>query len=244
MRQRLLLLSLLLFSLLTTACSMPFTQTTQSLSSGIIVILGLVPASATPSPEQMATASATLSQRLTAFGLTNAQVSQVTANNQPAIKVEVPHFGGDESGTLDKLLATGRLEFWSTGSTPLSINTTFDPTQFTQYNPGDRAAFTNSDLDPSKCSVGTDQVGRPQINFAMKGNSSTRFYTFTSENVNQYLTITLDRIVVESAVIQSAINGDVAITGSINAQQANAFVSVIKYPPLPVTLQKESETTF
>ncbi|HEY0753915.1 MAG TPA: hypothetical protein VGD98_08150 [Ktedonobacteraceae bacterium] len=121
-----------------------------------MIILKPTPGSSTPTDAQITNTISILSQRLSDFGLSNAQVSQVTANKQPAIQVKVPRFAGDESSTLNRLLATGRIEFWITGTNEVQINTTLDPTQYTQNNPGGQAAFTNQDLAASQCSVGTD----------------------------------------------------------------------------------------
>ncbi len=162
----------------------------------------------------------------------------MTANGQPAIQVELPLLGGKEQQAINMLLETGVLEFWNTGPRPVQLGLMFDCTQFLQYNPGCKAQFAGTDLDPSQISVGTDQAGRPSILFEMKGSVVQNFGSFTQKNVGNYLTITLDRKVIESAVIQSAITGQGEITSSFTSDQANALVSVLKYGPLPVALKK------
>jgi tRNA A-37 threonylcarbamoyl transferase component Bud32 len=204
----------------------------------------LVPATGTPTPAALSATQALLSQRLADFGLTNASVQELTTGNQPTLQVKVPHFGGDERGTLEILLNTGRPEFWNTGPTPVALGSMFDPTQFTQYNPKNQPQFTGADLDPSQIAVGTDQDGRPSILFSMKDAAVANFGSFTQSNVGNYLTVTLDRKVIESAVIQSAITGQGEITGNFTQQQATAIASVFKYPSLPVTLHIASESSF
>ena len=252
MRRKLPLFPLLMLALLAVACSGSSahpgptspTPTPPPLTSGIRVLLVPTIGTSTPSQAQLDTVRATLAQRLAAFGLKNARVSQLVPASQPTLLVEVPHFGGDERGTLDILLETGQLAFWDTGPTFEQIGTTFDPTQFTQYNPGNQPWFTGTDLDASRVGVSTDQAGRPEINFQMKGEAIARFSQFTASHVYDYLTLTLDGKVIESAFIQSRINGPGAISGNLSRQQATALVSVLKYPPLPVAFQISSESTF
>ncbi len=252
MRHSISLLPLLLLGLLAVACSGSSSQpsltgstsTPTTLMSGLRVLL--VPASGTGTPTQAALSGdrTTLSRRLAAFGLKNASVQELTSGRQPALQVEVPHFGGDERATLGMLLAGGHLAFWITGPQPVPLGSTFDPTQFTQYNPGNTPEFTGADLDSSQITVGTDQAGRPDILFAMKGPAIARFGVFTQQNVGNYLTVTLDKQVIESAVIQSAITGQGEIIGNFTLQQAKALVIVLEYPPLPVVLHISSETIF
>lgn len=206
----------------------------------------LVPAAGTgtPTPAALDATQALLSERLVTFGLQNASVQELTSGSQPTLQVEVPHFGGDERATLDTLLNTGTLEFWNTGPSPVPIGSTFTPAQFAQYNPGDKAPFTGNDLDGSQVSVGTDTKGRPSVLFEMKGDAIGRFGQFTQQNIGNYLTVTLDRKVIESAVIQSAITGQGELTGNFTLQHVKALASVLKYPSLPVDLHIASESSF
>jgi|SRR5579883_473435 preprotein translocase subunit SecD len=245
-----LLISLLLLGFFITACSGSSQQTatpsvTQLSGTVIRITLKPVPGSAIPSSAQMNTASNILLERLTASGFKNAQIKQVTLDGQPALQVEVPQFNEKDRATLDQLLVTGLLEFWSTGPMPLPVDSAFDPTQFAQYNPGASAQFNSNDLDASKISVGQDQqTGRPDINLAMNSNASDRFYRFTQQNIGEYLTITLDKKVLMSAVINSAINGPFVISGSFTSQKAKDVADILKYNALPVTFQKVSEEIY
>ena len=158
------------------------------LTSGLRVLLVPATGTGTPTPAALSATQMLLSERLAAFGLKNASVQELTSGSQPTLQVEVPHFGGDERATLDTLLNTGTLEFWSTGPSPVALGSTFDPTQYTQYNSGGKPQFTGADLDSSQVYVSQDQAGRPQISFEMKGDAQSRFGTFTASNVGQYLT--------------------------------------------------------
>src|SRR6266516_3670931 len=139
------------------------------------------------------------------LGVSEPSIRIITTNSQPAISVELPGFTGNQTEAVNSLLKTGNLEFWSTGSSPAAIGSAFDPSQYAQYNPGGKAQFTGADLDSSQVFVSQDQAGRPQISFEMQGDAISRFGTFTGKNVGQYLTVTLDKQVIESAVIKNAI---------------------------------------
>lgn len=178
------------------------------------------------------------------LGVNDATIRQQTVNGLPGLLVELPGLNsGDQQQAIDSLTKSGKLEFWSTGTSPVQLNSTFDPTQFTQYNPGGKAQFSGADLDASQVYVSQDDAGRPQISFAMKGGAVGKFFTFTQQNINQYLTVTLDDTVIESAQIQSAINGSGVITGQFTQQSAQNIVNVLKYGALPVAFQIASQQT-
>src|SRR5205085_4268619 len=150
------------------------------------------------------------------LGVNEPSIRIQTSNNQPSISVELPGLNsGNQFDAINTLLKTGNLEFWNTGQTPVQEGTTLDPAQF-----GGKAVFSGKDLDPSQIGVSNDQTGRPQINFEMKGDAIARFGTFTGNNVNNFLTITLDGTVISSARINNAINGPGVITGQFTLTQA------------------------
>jgi preprotein translocase subunit SecD len=177
------------------------------------------------------------------LGVSEPSIRIITTNGSPAISVELPGFTGNQTEAVNSLLKTGKLEFWSTGPSPVAIGSTFDPTQYTQYNPGGKPHFTGADLDSSQVYVSQDQAGRPQISFEMKGDAISRFGTFTGSNVGQYLTVTLDGTVIESAVINNAITGPGVITGNFTTAVAQQVVTVLKYGALPIPLKIASEET-
>ncbi len=178
------------------------------------------------------------------LGVSEPSIRIITSNGQPAISVELPGFTGNQTEAVNSLLKTGNLEFWSTGSSPVAIGSTFDPAQYTQYNPGGKPQFTGADLDSGQVFVGQDQqTGRPQVDFAMQGDAVGKFGQFTSKNIGQYLTVTLDRQVIESAVIQNAITGQGVINGNFTTAQAQQIVTVLKYGALKIPLKIASEET-
>ncbi len=183
-----------------------------------------------------------LAARIDGLGLKEPTIRVLTTGNQQSIEVDLPHFNGNEQETVNTLLKSGVLEFWITGSTPLQVDQTFDPTQYTQYNPGNKPAFTGTDLDANSLSASPDQRAGGnlyKINFSIK--NAAAFGTFTSSHIGQVMTITLDKQVVTSATIQSAITGAGEITGNFTQAQAQETVNTLKYGSLPIALQKDSE---
>ena len=177
------------------------------------------------------------------LGVSEPSIRIVTSNGVPSISVELPGFSGNQTEAVNSLLKTGLLEFWNTGPSPVALNSAFDPTQYTQYNPGNKPEFTGKDLDPNQVYVSQDQAGRPQISFEMNSGAVGAFGTFTGKNVGNYLTVTLDKVVIESAVINSAITGPGVITGNFTIQSAQQVVTVLKYGALPIALTIASEQT-
>jgi preprotein translocase subunit SecD len=192
------------------------------------------------------TAETQIAQRVGGgLGVNDATIRQQTVNGLPGLLVELPGLNsGDQQAAIDSLTKSGKLEFWSTGSNSVALSSVCDPapgaqeqsnvcTSYSSLNTHG-AQFTGADLDPSQVYVSSDDAGRPQISFAMKGGAVGRFFTFTQQNVNQFLTVTLDRKVIQSAQIQSAINGAGVITGQFTQQDAQNIVNLLKYGALPV----------
>lgn len=203
--------------------------------------------SASDLQNSVATAEGQIAQRVSGgLGVNDATIRLQTVNNKPGLLVELPGLnGGDQQAAINSLTHSGKLEFWSTGPSPVQLNSPFDPTQYATYNNNNSTTspFSGSDLDPSKVYVGTDDAGRPVIQFAMKSDSTAKFCTFTQTNVGQYLSVTLDRNVIESAQIQNAICGAGEITGQFSQQDAQNIVTLLKYGALPVAFKVASQQT-
>lgn len=194
----------------------------------------------------VSTAESQIAQRVGGgLGVNDATIRQQTVNGLPGLLVELPGLNsGDQQAAIDSLTKSGKLEFWATGSNSVALNSVCDPapsaqeqgnvcTSYASLNTHG-AQFTGADLDPNQVYVSSDDAGRPQISFAMKGGAVGRFFTFTQQNVNQFMTVTLDRKVIQSAQIQSAINGAGVITGQFTQQDAQNIVNLLKYGALPV----------
>jgi len=184
------------------------------------------------------------------LGVSEPSIRTQTTNGLPSISVELPGLtSGNQTEQVKTLLQAGKLEFWDTGPAQqggsLAPNSDFNPANYTQYNPGGNPLFTGKDLDPNALGVTLDQsgTGKYEISFGMKGDAIGRFSSFTASHIGDALTVTLDKKVITSATIQSAIAGPGQITGNFTLQQAQTLVSVLKYGALPLALTIDSEET-
>jgi preprotein translocase subunit SecD len=146
----------------------------------------------------------------------------------------------DADSVLATIQQTGLLEFVDTGDTPLAegstIKTSLDGAQAAEGETVYRTVMTGKDL--RTVSVITDQLGSYQIQFTLSAEGSKVFGDHTAANVGKYLTIVLDKQVISSPRIDSAIyGGEGVITGQFSAEEANAFAVQLRYGSLPVPLK-------
>ncbi len=201
-----------------------------------------------PTAEQIDNTRTQIENRVNGgLGVNEPSIRTQQTNGNYSIAVELPGLnGGNQQQQIETLLKSGVLEFWDTGQTPAQEGTAFDPTQYTSSNGGTKPLFTGTDLDPSALGVSQNsQTGGTSyaINFGMKGAAFGRLGDFTKAHIGDYMTITLDRQVVSSAVIQSQLPGTGQITGNFSLDQATQLVNVLKYGALPVPLQIASYET-
>ncbi len=91
----------------------------------------------------------------------------------------------------------------------------------------------------SSASVAFQQTtNQPYIQFTLTPDGAKIFSDYTSKNVGKYLAITMDKTVISSPVIKSAITGGSGIIeGQFTLDQANSLVLQLKYGALPVPLK-------
>lgn len=81
-------------------------------------------------------------------------------------------------------------------------------------------------------------TNQPYIAFTLTDDGGKIFGDYTSKNVNKYLAITLDKRVISSPVIKSAITqGSGIIEGRFSLQEAQNLVIQLKYGALPIPLK-------
>jgi preprotein translocase subunit SecD len=81
-------------------------------------------------------------------------------------------------------------------------------------------------------------TNQPYIAFTLTDDGGKIFGDYTSKNVNKYLAITLDKHVISSPVIKSAITqGSGIIEGRFSLQEAQNLVIQLKYGALPIPLK-------
>jgi preprotein translocase subunit SecD len=150
------------------------------------------------------------------------------------ISVQLPGVK-DDASALSLLDTQGELDFIDTQGTQLQVGSTVTPGQY-------KILYTGKDLNPSSINVSFNSSNQPQIDFEMQGSALSSFATYTANNIGQYLTITLDNTVIESAVIESQITGQGEISGgSMTLAQAQNIAQILKYGALPLTLTPSSE---
>jgi preprotein translocase subunit SecD len=96
--------------------------------------------------------------------------------------------------------------------------------------------MTGKDL--KQVAVSQDQLGQYVVQFELTPEGATVFGAHTADNIGKYLTIVLDKQVVSSPVINSAIpDGSGSISGNFTSETANALAVQLRYGSLPVPLK-------
>jgi preprotein translocase subunit SecD len=103
------------------------------------------------------------------------------------------------------------------------------------------AAVTGRDL--SGAQPGTDENGRPAVNFTLTRDGAARFAQVTGANVGRLLAIVLDNRVESAPVIRNQINDRGIIEGSFTPQQTADLSLVLRSGALPASIKYLSEET-
>jgi preprotein translocase subunit SecD len=189
----------------------------------------------TPSPGDMGVIKDIVERRVNTTGVSE---PLVTTQGSDRVVVELP--GVTDPEAVRKLVGqTGQLDFVPLGSTQVTEGQVLDLKQYPPLFGGDQVA---------SATVGTDQNGRPAVDFVLKGDGSQKFSDYTAGHVGSYFAITLDGSVVSAPVIQNAIpNGNVQITGGglagFNAKDAGNLVTILKFGSLPFPIKALSSET-
>jgi preprotein translocase subunit SecD len=178
-----------------------------------------------PSPGDMAIIKDIVERRVNTTGVSE---PVVTTQGKDRVVVELP--GVSDPEAVRRLVGqTGRLDFVPLGSTQATEGQVLDPKQYPPLFSGDQV---------SSATVGTDQNGRPAVDFVLKEDGKNKFAEYTRDNVGSYFAITLDGAVVSAPVINDSIpGGNVQITGGglagFTAKAATELVTVLKFGSLP-----------
>ncbi len=167
------------------------------------------------------------------LGVASASAKSLTGTQ---IEIDLPGYTDQQVATRS-LTAQGNLRFIDTGDTPLDIGANVDANQYP-------VLFTGAQLDPSTLQAQLEQqTGLPSVIFGFKGAAATQFAQYTQSHIGKYLTITLDNVVIESAIIQSEIAGLGQIDTLPTMSDAEALVSDLKSGPLPFSASLVSVQT-
>ncbi len=215
------------------------------LRGGLQVLLEAdVPQDVAVDAESMKTARTIMENRTNALGVSE-NVLQVAGERR--IVGEFPGLKNADE-VLAIIQQTGLLEFIDTGDTPLEEGTVVR-TDFAQASESQPAAQTDetetviyhtvmTGKDLKTVNVSRDQLGKYVIEFTLSSEGAKVFADHTAANIGKYLTIVLDKRVISSPVINSAIpDGAGVIQGSFTQESANALAVQLRYGSLPVPLK-------
>lgn len=216
------------------------------LQGGLQVLLEAdLPETTQISTEEMETARSIVENRTNALGVSE-NVIQVAGERR--IVGEFP--GADDTDAiLDIIQQTGLLEFVDTGDFSPErgtvLQTDFGTDSATQSVPSTDGEspviyptiMTGRDL--RSVAVAPSQLGTNySIDFTLTTEGAKIFGDHTAANVGKYLTITLDKRVISSPVINSAIpDGSGTISGSFTVDDANELAVQLRYGSLPIPLK-------
>ncbi len=156
--------------------------------------------------------------------------------------------GGLNEG--QKVLTTGIASVVMPGQpTPTSLPATATPlptptlapgatiTATTPISPTYRTVLTGKNLRTASVAF-SQTTSQPFIQFSFDEDGGKIFGDYTSKNVGKFLAITMDKTVISSPVIRSAITGGSGIIeGRFTIEEANRLVVQLKYGALPVPLK-------
>jgi len=193
--------------------------------------------------DSMETARTIMENRTNALGVSE-NVLQIAGERR--IVGEFPGLD-NTNDVLATIQQTGLLEFVDTGDINLppdaSVQTDF-ATGSASEAPADgggaptvyHTIMTGKDL--KQVAVSQDRLGQYVIQFELTPEGADIFAAHTAANVGKYLTIVLDKKVISSPVINSAIpDGSGIIQGSFTSETANALAVQLRYGSLPIPLK-------
>jgi preprotein translocase subunit SecD len=105
-----------------------------------------------------------------------------------------------------------------------------------------QTVMTGKDL--KSATIGFDSQGKPDIEFELSEDGAVIFADYTARNIKRYLAIVLDKTVISSPIINSAIpSGKGLIEGQFTLEEARSLSIQLKYGALPVPLKVVSNRT-
>lgn len=200
---------------------------------------------ADPGPDQVVDADTMeavrqiIENRVNGLGVAE-PVIQIEGDNR--LIVELPGLGSsdstcptDEAACEDPLDAAIEL-FRETGQL-LVVDTGMEPQREGEKFVADpeNVVLRGADLETAR--VEFDPVGSSYIAFELKSSSGEHFERHTQTHLGQWLTITVDDIVISSAIVEAAIRDKGVIRGSFTPDQAKRLAIQLQYGALPVPLK-------
>lgn len=157
-----------------------------------------------------------------ALGVSDPIFSQ---QDQDYLVIELPGVGKQQAQEVKALLAPGDVDAY------LTLTEVPSGTQGEGVYPGTQA-FTGDDVDPASVAAQLDpQSGQPIVVLALKPAPRAAFAQLTASHIGDYLTVFLDSTAVESATLQSQIDGSFDLVGFPTMRAARDFAAFLKYGP-------------
>ena len=192
----------------------------------------------TPSSEDMQTATTIVQSRVNALGSSEATVQQ---QGSSSILVQIPG-ATDASSTVDAIGQTGHLEFVKLediGDAEAlaklqagTKNVKLEEGTYTAFLDG--SSVTKTEVSQSSTDMGTYVVN---VTFDSAGAQTFADVTRALAPTKGQIAIVLDGVVNSAPAVQSEITGgQVSISGSFSADEANSLKTVLDSGSLPVTL--------
>jgi len=201
--------------------------------------------------EDMEAARNIVQNRVDGMGVVEAVVQR---QGEKRVLVELPGIVNPDEA-IATLKATGRLEFVEAGTTPLpeglKINTTYEITPTPEVTPTItptseitpavqvyRTIMTGKHLKSAK--VGSDEFGRPEIDFELTPEGTEIFAKYTREHVGEFLAIVMDGVVISCPRIREAITegrGRITSEKGFTLEEARRLAIILRYGALPVPLK-------
>jgi preprotein translocase subunit SecD len=216
------------------------------LRGGLQVLLEAdVPEDTEVDAELLKTARTIMENRTNALGVSE-NVLQIAGDRR--IVGEFPGLNNTDE-VLGTIQQTGLLEFVDTGDISMPEGTIIQ-TDFTiggesvaPESEGDEdgptvyhTIMTGEDL--RVVTVTSDQMGRPAVGFQLTSDGAKIFGDHTAANVGKFLTIVIDKQVISSPNINTAIpDGEGIISGNFTVETANALAVQLRYGSLPIPLK-------
>ena len=214
------------------------------LEPGVALILRMRPFDADQpvTPEMQEQARNVMEARAREMGLAN----PVVRSEEPDLLIVELRGKDDSEEARRELTRTGLLEIIDSGSESLAEGTivvtsegapTFDegaPQGLKTY----RTLITGREIVPDKVAYKANEAtGQPEVNFGLNEEGARIFAEHTAANIGNYMPVLLDKRVISSPLIQSAIpSGEVVITGLTEAE-ARRLVAILKAGALPTRLE-------
>ncbi len=218
------------------------------LQGGLQVLLEAdVPEGQEVTSQEMDTARQIIDQRVNALGVAEPLVQ---VEGERRILVELPGIDNPEEA-ISLIQETALLEFVDTGSQSLpegmcvrtSLNEEPSPCETTLGGtavPTFETILTGAELEEARVEI-DPTFGQSYVAFKLHSEAADLFADYTTRNQGQFLTIVLDKQVISSPRIESAItSGSGSITGQFTREEAARLALQLRYGSLPIPLRIET----